>query len=112
MTLRIGITGPIGCGKSTVAGWLAERGAVVVDADRLAREVTAPGEPALAAVLERFGDVVRGPDGNLDRAGARADRLRRPGRTARPGGDRPSGGPAADRGRGPRSGGSTALPPS
>ena len=68
MTLRIGITGPIGCGKSTVAGWLADRGAVVVDADRLAREVTAPGEPALVAVFERFGDIVRAPDGSLDRA--------------------------------------------
>jgi len=68
VTVRIGITGPIGCGKSTVAGWLAERGAVVVDADRLAREVTAPGEPALAVVLQRFGDAVRAPDGSLDRA--------------------------------------------
>jgi len=68
VTLRIGITGPIGCGKSTVAGWLAERGAVVVDADQLARDVTAPGEPALAAVFQHFGDVVRAPDGSLDRA--------------------------------------------
>jgi len=66
--LRIGLTGPIGCGKSTVAAWLAERGAVVVDADEIARAVTAPGEPAHAAVLERFGDAVRGADGALDRA--------------------------------------------
>ena len=66
--LRIGLTGPIGCGKSTVAGWLAVRGAAVVDADVVARAVTAPGEPAHEAVLARFGDAVRGADGNLDRA--------------------------------------------
>jgi dephospho-CoA kinase len=68
VTLRIGITGPIGCGKSTIAGWLAERGAVVIDADRIASEVTGPGEPATAAILERFGDPVRAADGSLDRA--------------------------------------------
>ena len=66
--VRIGITGPIGCGKSTMVGWLAERGAVVIDADDEARAVTAPGEPAHAAILARFGDAVRGPDGTLDRA--------------------------------------------
>lgn len=66
--LRIGLTGPIGCGKSTVAGWLAARGAVVVDADALAREVTRPGEPAMAAIVARFGDRFRRPDGSLDRA--------------------------------------------
>jgi len=66
--LRIGLTGPIGCGKSTVAGWLAARGAVVVDADAVARAVTAPGEPAHDAVLARFGDAVRVADGTLDRA--------------------------------------------
>ncbi len=64
----IGITGPIGCGKSTIAGWLAELGAVVVDADRLAREVTEPGEPALDAVIEEFGEAFLAPDGSLDRA--------------------------------------------
>jgi dephospho-CoA kinase len=67
-TVRIGLTGPIGCGKSTVAGWLADLGAVVIDADRVAREVTAPGEPALGEVLARFGDGVRAADGSLDRA--------------------------------------------
>jgi dephospho-CoA kinase len=66
--LRIGITGPIGCGKSTVAGWLAARGAVVVDADAVARAVTASGEPAHDAILARFGAAVRAPDGSLDRA--------------------------------------------
>jgi dephospho-CoA kinase len=67
-TVRIGLTGPIGCGKSTVAGWLAARGAVTIDADAEARAVTAPGQPALALLLERFGGAVRAPDGILDRA--------------------------------------------
>jgi dephospho-CoA kinase len=66
--LRIGITGPIGCGKSAVAGWLGELGATVIDADELARESTAPGEPALAAVFDRFGERYRREDGSLDRA--------------------------------------------
>jgi dephospho-CoA kinase len=65
--LRIGLTGPIGCGKSTVAGFLADRGAIVIDADQLARDVTEPGEPALAAIAERFGGGVI-DDGRLDRA--------------------------------------------
>jgi dephospho-CoA kinase len=67
-TVRIGLTGPIGCGKSTVAGWLAARGAVTIDADAEAGAVTAPGQPAHAAILAHFGDAVRGPDGSLDRA--------------------------------------------
>jgi dephospho-CoA kinase len=66
--LRIGVTGPIGCGKSTVAAWLGEEGARVVDADVLAREVTALGSPALAAIGVRFGPDVLRPDGELDRA--------------------------------------------
>lgn len=66
--LRIGLSGPIGCGKSTVAGWLASRGAAAVDADAVARGVTAPGEPAHDAVLARFGEAVRAADGTLDRA--------------------------------------------
>ncbi|HKJ55505.1 MAG TPA: dephospho-CoA kinase [Nitriliruptoraceae bacterium] len=66
--MRIGLTGGIGSGKSTVAGMFAEHGFVVVDADALAREVVAPGQPALAAIADRFGDdVIRG-DGSLDRA--------------------------------------------
>jgi dephospho-CoA kinase len=68
MTVRIGITGPIGCGKSTIAGWLGELGARVIDADVIARDVTAPGEPALSVVLARFGDEYRRLDGSLDRA--------------------------------------------
>jgi len=66
-TLRIGLTGPIGCGKSTVAGWLAARGAVVIDADSLARLVTEPGKPATEAILARFGDAFRDADDGLDR---------------------------------------------
>lgn len=67
-TLRIGLVGPVGCGKSTVAAWLGERGAVVIDADRLARTVLNPGEPALEAVLATFGDRLRLADGSLDRS--------------------------------------------
>ena len=67
-TLRIGLTGPIGCGKSTVAGWLAELGARVIDADEVARGVTPPGSPELAAVAEAFGNGVLQSDGSLDRA--------------------------------------------
>ena len=67
--VRIGITGPIACGKSTVSGWLGERpGVVVVDADRVAREVLERGEPALDAVVERFGGALLQSDGSLDRA--------------------------------------------
>ena len=66
--LNIGLTGGIGSGKSTVSALLAERGAVIVDADRIAREVVEPGTPGLAAVVAAFGDGVVGPDGGLDRA--------------------------------------------
>lgn len=65
--LRIGLTGGIGSGKSTVSALLVERGAVLVDADVLAREVVAPGTPGLAAVVEAFGEGVLTPDGELDR---------------------------------------------
>jgi dephospho-CoA kinase len=65
--LRIGLTGGIGSGKSTVSGLLAARGAVIVDADRIAREVVEPGTPGLAAVVEAFGEQVLGADGSLDR---------------------------------------------
>jgi dephospho-CoA kinase len=66
--MRVGLTGGVGSGKSTVAALLAEHGAVVVDADAIAREVVAPGTPGLAAVLARFGAGVTAPDGSLDRA--------------------------------------------
>ncbi len=64
----IGLTGGIASGKSTVARMLAERGARVVDADQLAREVVAPGMPGLAEVVETFGETVLRADGSLDRA--------------------------------------------
>ena len=67
-TLRIGITGPIGCGKSTVAGWLGELGATDIDADQVAYGVTPPGSPELAAIVDAFGDSVLTPAGTLDRA--------------------------------------------
>jgi dephospho-CoA kinase len=66
-TLRIGLTGPIGCGKSTVADWLGELGAIVIDADLVAREVTPVGSPELAAVVAAFGPGVLRTDGSLDR---------------------------------------------
>ena len=66
-TLVIGITGPIGCGKSTVAGWLAELGGVVIDADVVARDVVERGSPALDEVAREFGPSVIRADGSLDR---------------------------------------------
>lgn len=65
--LSVGLTGGIGSGKSTVARRLAELGAVVIDSDRLAREVVGPGTPGLAAVVAAFGPEVLAPDGSLDR---------------------------------------------
>jgi dephospho-CoA kinase len=64
----IGLSGPIGCGKSTVARMLADLGGTVIDADVLAREATAPGKPALAAIRSRFGEGMFAADGSLDRA--------------------------------------------
>jgi dephospho-CoA kinase len=66
--LRIGLTGGIGSGKSTVSALLAARGAVIVDADRIAREVVEPGTPGLARIVETFGERVLAADGSLDRA--------------------------------------------
>ncbi|HET9083248.1 MAG TPA: dephospho-CoA kinase [Candidatus Limnocylindrales bacterium] len=69
MTLKIGITGPIGCGKSTVARWLGERAGVsVIDADHEARLVLAPGTAEVEAVYRRFGQDLRRSNGELDRA--------------------------------------------
>ena len=65
--LLVGLTGGIGSGKSTVARMLEERGAVVFDADVLARAVVEPGTPGHAAVTERFGANVLAPGGELDR---------------------------------------------
>jgi dephospho-CoA kinase len=66
--LKVGLTGGIGAGKSEVARLLADRGAVVIDADRLAREAVQPGTPGLDDVVEEFGPELLLPDGSLDRA--------------------------------------------
>ena len=68
MTIRVGLTGGIGSGKSTVAGMFADRGAVVIDADIIAREVVRPGQPALQEITETFGPDVVSDTGELDRA--------------------------------------------
>jgi dephospho-CoA kinase len=65
--LRVGLTGGIGAGKSEVSSRLAAQGAVVIDADAIAREVVAAGTDGLAEVIEAFGPEVLGPDGELDR---------------------------------------------
>jgi dephospho-CoA kinase len=72
--LVVGLTGGIGSGKSTVSALLAAKGAVVVDADAIVREVQQPGRPVFDAIVERFGSEVVAADGSLDRA-AVADRV-------------------------------------
>jgi dephospho-CoA kinase len=69
---RIGLTGGIASGKSTVARLFGQRGVPVIDMDQLAREVVAPGEPALQAIVAVFGEEVLGADGQIDRARLRA----------------------------------------
>jgi dephospho-CoA kinase len=66
--ITVGLTGGIGSGKSEVSRLLAARGAVVIDADLLAREVVAPGTPGLERITAEFGPEVLQPDGSLDRA--------------------------------------------
>jgi dephospho-CoA kinase len=70
--LLVGLTGGIGSGKSTVARLLAGRGAVIVDADQIARDVQQPGSPVLNKMAERFGAEIVGDDGSLDRAAVAA----------------------------------------
>jgi dephospho-CoA kinase len=65
--ILVGLTGGIGAGKSTVSAMLAERGAAIVDADRIARDLQSAGSPVLTAMAERFGDQIILPDGSLDR---------------------------------------------
>ncbi|MFG2312219.1 dephospho-CoA kinase [Streptomyces sp. NPDC048566] len=65
--LKVGLTGGIGAGKSEVSRLLVEHGAVLIDADRIAREVVEPGTPGLSAVVEAFGADVLAADGTLDR---------------------------------------------
>lgn len=66
--LLVGLTGGIGAGKSTVSVLLAEHGAVIVDADQIARDLQLPGSPVLDRMAERFGDHIIRDDGSLDRA--------------------------------------------
>ena len=66
--LLVGLTGGIGAGKSTVSALLAERGAVIVDADQIARDLQAPGSPVLDQMAARFGTHIIRDDGSLDRA--------------------------------------------
>lgn len=68
MALRVGLTGGIGSGKSTVLQMLANLGAAVIDADAISRTTTAPGGAAIEAIRLTFGDVFISPDGALDRA--------------------------------------------
>ncbi|PCG83942.1 dephospho-CoA kinase [Streptomyces sp. WZ.A104] len=65
--LKVGLTGGIGAGKSEVSRLLVEYGAVLIDSDRIAREVVEPGTPGLAAVVEEFGPGILTPEGTLDR---------------------------------------------
>ncbi|WNI25367.1 dephospho-CoA kinase [Streptomyces sp. ITFR-16] len=65
--LKVGLTGGIGAGKSEVSRLLVGHGAVLIDADRIAREVVEPGTPGLAAVVEEFGAQILTPEGTLDR---------------------------------------------
>ena len=69
----VALTGGIASGKSTIARRLAERGAVVVDADRIVRDVQQPGSPVLEAIAREFGAALIGRDGALDRAGLAAE---------------------------------------
>ena len=65
--ILVGLTGGIGAGKSTVSAMLAERGAVIIDADQIARDLQSPGSPVLDQMAERFGDHIIADDGSLDR---------------------------------------------
>lgn len=70
--ILLGLTGGIGSGKSTVSGMLARRGAVIIDADAIVRELQAPGQPLLAELAAEFGSSILNADGSLDRAGLAA----------------------------------------
>ena len=70
-TWRIGLTGGIGSGKSTVAGFLARRGAAIIDADAISRSLTAPGGRAMAAIASTFGEAMLGPDCAMNRQAMR-----------------------------------------
>ena len=70
--LLVGLTGGIGAGKSTVSALLAEHGAIIVDADQIARDLQSPGSPVLDRMAERFGPQIIRSDGSLDRAAVAA----------------------------------------
>jgi dephospho-CoA kinase len=70
--LLLGLTGGIGSGKSTVSALLAERGAVIIDADAITRELQQPGQPVFDQIVARFGDSIVATDGTLDRGGLAA----------------------------------------
>lgn len=70
--ILVGLTGGIGSGKSTVSAALADRGAVIIDADAIVRDIQQPGSPVLAQLAERFGAHVIAADGSLDRAAVAA----------------------------------------
>jgi len=80
--VAVGLTGGIGCGKSAVADLLVDRGAVLIDADTVARQVVAPGEPAYGALVERFGPDILAPDGTIDRPALAAATFGEPGALA------------------------------
>lgn len=65
--ILVGLTGGIGSGKTTVSDLLSQRGAVIIDADAITRELQQPGQPVLAEIAEEFGDDMLLPDGNLNR---------------------------------------------
>ncbi|MEY3611330.1 MAG: Dephospho-CoA kinase [Pseudomonadota bacterium] len=77
-TWRIGLTGGIGSGKSTVAGFLARRGAAIIDADAISRSLTAPGGRAMAAIAQTFGEGMIAQNGAMDRQAMRERILRDP----------------------------------
>jgi dephospho-CoA kinase len=77
-TWRIGLTGGIGSGKSTVAGFLARRGAAIIDADAISRSLTAPGGRAMVAIARNFGEDMLSPDGAMDRQAMRERIFRDP----------------------------------
>lgn len=78
----VALIGGIGCGKSTVTDLLAARGAAVVDADEVAREIVAPGSPQLADLVVAFGAAILAPDGTLDRPALAAVAFATPAATA------------------------------
>ena len=65
---KVGLTGGIGCGKTTVTGLFEAKGVPVIDADQVARRLVEPGEPAFAEIIDHFGEQLLDPDGRLDRA--------------------------------------------